>query len=182
MRPLPRSWFARDAVELAPLLLGKVVRKGKCAGIIVETEAYTTDPASHGFRITPRSVPMRDTYGHWYVYFTYGMYHCANITTNKGGVGAVLIRAVEPTEGTALMRRRRNVGDVKSLCSGPAKFCQAFGITKKDNRTPVGGDFVIYDAPREDAGRIGTSKRIGISKGTSLPWRFFLKGNKFVSH
>ena len=74
MKQLPRSWFAEDAVELAPKLLGKIIRKGSCAGIIVETEAYTTDPASHAYHLTERSLPMRDTYGHWYVYFTYGMH------------------------------------------------------------------------------------------------------------
>lgn len=189
MKLLPRSWFAGDAVELAPRLLGKIVRKGSCAGIIVETEAYTVDPASHAFKITPRSAAMRDTYGHWYVYFTYGMHFCANITTNKGGIGAVLIRAVEPTEGTALMQRRRRprLGKLNSpipnreLCNGPAKFCQAFGITKSENGQPVGEVFGIYDAPEVARSNFATSGRIGIKKGAELPWRFYIKGNPSVS-
>jgi DNA-3-methyladenine glycosylase len=150
-------------------------------GIIVETEAYGTDPASHAYTITPRSTIMRDTHGHWYVYFTYGMHHCANITCDKNGVGAVLIRAVEPREGIAAMKRRRKTDTMKNLCSGPAKFCKAFGITKKENGHPATGDFAVYDTPPVAEKDIGISRRIGISKGTELPWRFFIKTNPFVS-
>jgi DNA-3-methyladenine glycosylase len=188
---LPKSWFAGDAVELAPKLLGKVVKYRDCAGIIVETEAYTTDPASHAFTITPRSQIMRDTYGSWYVYFTYGMHFCANVTTNKDRVGAVLIRAVEPIEGIEKMVERRGgsargkkahtVKSAKNLTNGPAKFCKAFGITTAENGMPVAGDFAIYDAPELAKEEIGISGRIGISKGIELPWRFYIKGNKFVS-
>jgi len=186
---LSKEWFSGDALTLAPLLLGKKIRKGSCTGIIVETEAYGTDPASHAYKITKRSASMRDTYGYWYVYFTYGMYHCANITTNKNGVGAVLIRAVEPIKGMGLMRRRRARPGAamkpdmptQNLCSGPAKFCQAFGITKKENITPVGDNFVIYNAPKLTSAEIGVSSRIGIKKGTELPWRFYIKENAFVS-
>jgi len=192
VKRLPRSWFAGSAVELAPKLLGKIVKKGSCTGIIVETEAYTTDPASHAFRITPRSAPMRDTYGHWYVYFTYGMHWCANITTDAKGVGAVLIRAVEPVEGIALMKRRRKTNDVKNLCNGPAKFCQAFGITGKDNKHPLDASFGIFELTDTENSmiyhtinltreQIDTSIRIGITKGTELPWRFYIKNNPFVS-
>ena len=196
MKLLPRSWFAGDAVELAPRLLGKIVRKGACAGIIVETEAYTVDPASHAFKITPRSAPMRDTWGHWYVYFTYGMHFCANVTTNKGGAGAVLIRAVEPVEGIPTMQKRRTTSlklrgtgarsgksdfPERALCNGPAKFCQAFGITGRENGQPVGEAFGIYDAPEIPKSDFGISGRIGIKKGTELPWRFYIKGNPSVS-
>jgi DNA-3-methyladenine glycosylase len=181
MKPLPQSWFAANAVELAPKLLGKIVRYRDCSGIIVETEAYTDDAASHGFRITPRSQIMRDTYGHWYVYFTYGMHYCANVTTNKDGVGAVLIRAVEPLEGIEKMEERRGTHDLKNLTNGPAKFCKAFGITKAENDLPIAGEFAIYDAPEVALADIGVSGRVGISKGTELPWRFYSKDNKFVS-
>ncbi len=181
LKPLPKSWFAGDAVALAPKLLGKIVKRGACVGRIVETEAYTTDAASHGAKVTARSAPMRETYGHWYVYFTYGMHWCANVTTNEGGTGAVLIRAVEPLEGLALMKRRRKTDVVQNLANGPAKFCQAFGITGKDNAAALGGDFAIYDAPELAPEEIGTSSRIGITVGTELPWRFFVKGNEFVS-
>ena len=181
MKPLSRSWFAGSAVDLAPKLLGKIVKKGSCVGIIVETEAYGTDPASHAYRVTKRSAPMRDTWGHWYVYFTYGMHWCANVTTDKGGIGAVLIRAVEPLEGIALMKRRRSTALVRNLCSGPAKFCQAFGITSSQNKNPIADDFAIYDAPEIPKSNITTSPRVGISSGTELLWRFYIKGNPFVS-
>jgi DNA-3-methyladenine glycosylase len=181
MLPLPKSWFAADAVELAPKLLGKTMKYRDCSGIIVETEAYTNDPASHAYRITPRSQSMLDTYGQWYVYFTYGMHYCANITTNKDGVGAVLIRAVEPVEGIEKMKERRKTAVLKNLTSGPAKLCKAFGITVAENGLPVSGDFALYDAPEVPREHISVSGRIGISKGTELPWRFFIKGNAFVS-
>lgn len=181
MNPLPQSWFLSSAVALAPKLLGKVVRRGSCAGIIVETEAYAADPASHAYRVTSRSAVMRDTYGHWYVYFTYGMHWCANVTTDAENAGAVLIRAVEPVAGIALMKRRRGKSDVRDLCSGPAKFCEAFGITGKENRAPLGGGFAIYDAPRIAPKDIAVSRRIGIKNGADLPWRFSIKNNPFVS-
>jgi len=185
--PLPSSWFAADAVELAPRLLGKTIRYGDCEGIIVETEAYTTDAASHARTITPRSEIIRDTYGHWYVYFTYGMHYCANVTTNKDGVGAVLIRAVEPTKGIEVMEERRTRKEgakplaLTQLCSGPARFCQAFSITKAENGLPIAGDFTIYDAPDLAPELVGTSSRIGISADIDLPWRFYIKGNPHVS-
>lgn len=185
--PLPHEWFAEDAVTLAPKLLGKIVRRGECAGIIVETEAYKQDAASHAFRITPRSKIMQDTYGHWYLYFTYGMHFCANVTTNKDGVGGVLIRAVEPIEGLEKMQERRIHGKAippfkeTLLCSGPARFCQAFGITSAENGLPMAPEFGIYDAPELAPERIGTSGRIGIRQGTELPWRFFIKDNAYVS-
>jgi DNA-3-methyladenine glycosylase len=175
MQSLPQSWFASDAVELAPKLLGKVVKYRDCSGIITETEAYTNDPASHAFRITPRSQIMRDTYGHWYVYFTYGMHYCANVTTNKDGVGAVLIRAVKPIEGIEKMEERRGIFDFKNLTNGPSKFCKAFGITTAENGLSVADNFAIYNAPEIPPEKIGISPRIGISKGTELPWRFYIK-------
>lgn len=151
MKLLPRSWFARDAVDLAPKLLGKIVKMGSCAGIIVETEAYTTDPASHAYRITPRSAAMRAS------------------------------SAVEPVEGIAVMKKRRDIDALKNLCSGPAKFCQAFGITGKDNGAPVSKKFGIYDAPEVKRSDLFTSGRIGIRSGTALPLRFYIKNNPFVS-
>ncbi len=181
MMSLPRSWFAGNTVDIARKLLGKTVRRGSCVGIIVETEAYTIDPASHAFHITPRSALMRDTYGHWYIYFTYGMHWCANVTTDANGIGAVLIRAVEPVKGISLMKRRRRTTLVQNLCSGPAKFCEAFGITGKENRLPLGKDFAIYDAPKISSGDIEASSRIGIRNGTELPWRFYIKGSSFIS-
>ena len=178
---LSHSWFGKSALELAPKLLGKIVKKGAFAGIIVETEAYGIDPASHAYRITPRSALMRDTYGHWYIYFTYGMHWCANVTADKNGTGAVLIRAVEPIKGIAAMKRQRHTMLLRNLCSGPAKFCEAFGITGKENGLSVAGDFAIFDAPEITRSQIATSVRIGIKNGADLPWHFYIKGNLFVS-
>ena len=117
MKGLPKEWFAGDAVDIAPKLLGKIIKYRDCSGIIVETEAYRKDEAAHSYTKTPRSQLLYDTYGHWYVYFTYGMHFCANVTTNKGSAGAVLIRAVEPIDGIEKMEERRGTFDVKNLCS-----------------------------------------------------------------
>lgn len=122
---------------------------------------------------------MHETYGHWYVYFTYGMHYCVNVTagTKPGGI---LIRAVEPTAGLALMEKRRGVSG-KALTNGPAKLTQAFGITKAQNGLPLGGDFVIEDAPAIPRSHIRRGPRIGISAATDLPWRFWIKDNPYVS-
>jgi len=172
MKELSKEWFARDAVIVARNLLGKVIRYGECSGIIVETEAYTTDAASHGRTLTERSRLMHETYGHWYVYFTYGMHYCVNVTTNKGSVGAVLIRAVEPVEGVELMKGRRDVEDIHKLCNGPANLCKAFGITKAQNGFPIKDPFTIYDAPDVPDTRVVCGPRVGITKDKDLPWRF----------
>jgi len=181
MKPLTKEWFAADATEVASRLLGKIVSYNGVTGRIVETEAYTTDPASHGKTITARSQIMRDTYGHWYVYFTYGMHYCANVTTNKDSVGAVLIRAVEPLTGIDLMEKRRDTTDIRNLCSGPAKFAQAFGITKAENGLPVEEPFVIYDAPSLPEVEITAGPRVGIKAGIELPWRFYVRDSLYIS-
>jgi DNA-3-methyladenine glycosylase len=181
MELLPKRWFKGNALELAPKLLGKIVWKGECAGIITETEAYMSDAASHGAKFTARGASMRETYGQWYVYFTYGVHWCANVTTDAKGTGAVLIRAVEPLSGIAAMQRRRSSDDLANLASGPAKFCQAFGITGVDNGAPLSEEFGIYNAPTLSPREIGVSPRIGISLATDLPWRFYIKDNPFVS-
>ncbi len=181
MELLSHEWFARDATAVARDLLGKTIRYGECSGIIVETEAYTNDPASHGRTLTERSRLMHETYGHWYVYFTYGMHHCVNVTTNKDSVGAVLIRAVEPRGGIELMRTRRKQELVTSLCSGPGKLCQAFGITKAENRLPIKEPFAIHDAPQIPDSEVSSGPRIGIKNATELPWRFWISENPHVS-
>lgn len=178
MKPISQRFFATSTLEVAPRLIGKVIEFGGCRGRIVEVEAYTDDPASHGHRRTERSAIMYETNGFVYVYFIYGMYHCLNFTTDKDSVGAVLIRAVEPLDGIALMRKRRGVDDVRKLCSGPGKLCEAFGIDLSLNWTKVGDRLKLYDGP---AGLVTTSTRIGIAKARDLHWRFFEAGNSFVS-
>lgn len=141
MRPLPRSFYDRDTVTVARNLLGKVLVKefrGKIlSGRIVEVEAYrgSDDPASHAHRgLTDRNRVMFEAPGHAYVYFTYGMHYCLNVTTEPAGQpGAVLLRAVQPLKGIPVMIKHRRTRDPKSIANGPAKLTQAFAITK--NRT-----------------------------------------------
>src|ERR1700741_2664024 len=145
-KKLPRSFYLRPTLVVAKDLLGKyLVRKFRrqyLIGKIVEVEAYLgeKDPASHAYRgITKRNEVMFREGGHLYVYFTYGMHFCSNIVTEEEGIGhAVLLRAVEPIEGVNLMMKRRN-GTLENLTNGPAKLCQAFGITRKENGTDLLG-------------------------------------------
>lgn len=141
-------------------------------------EAYTDDPASHGHRRTERSAIMHDTYGHVYVYFIYGANHCLNFTTERNHVGAILIRAVEPLSGINLMQSRRGIEEVRSLCNGPGKLCQAFAIDLACNGSKIGDQIKLYHGQSKS---IATGPRIGITKATELPWRFFERDNPFVS-
>lgn len=178
---IEQEFFAEDATLVAKKLLGKVICFNGCKGKIVETEAYTDDPASHGRVITPRSNLMLTSYGYIYVYLIYGMYYCLNFTTNKGSVGAVLIRALEPLEGISDMQERRGSDDLYKLCSGPGKLCQALGITKEQNGMRLGRKFSIEEGDEVLEEDIVSSARIGIKNGTDLPWRFYLKDNLFIS-
>ena len=167
-------------MSTARFLIGKVLECQGRRGIIVETESYT-DLASHARSETPRSALMRQTYGHVYVYQTYGMYYCLNITTDKHAPGAVLIRAVEPIEGIDAMRKLRGVDSVTNIADGPGKLCQAFGISKKFNGTHIGDILKVYEGEETSPNQIGSSPRIGISQDTELHWRFFLKNSPFIS-
>lgn len=181
MKELPKSFFERDAVEVAQELLGKVVAVGNLKGRIVETEAYGQDPASHAFKRTERSSLMFDSFGCVYVYLVYGMYWCLNFTTNpRGSAGAVLIRAVEPLSGVEEMKRRRGVEEVGNLCSGPGKLCSALGIDGGFNGLGLGREIKVYDDGFKVEG-IGQSSRVGIKDALELEWRFFVKDNGFVS-
>ena len=182
MKILKKDLFKKDAVYAAEKLLGKVIKFGKCSGMIVEAEAYQADPASHAWKLTPRSEIMFHSYGKWYIYFIYGMYYCINITTNgEKEAGAVLIRALEPLDGIDLMKRRRKTNDVHNLCSGPGKLCQAFGIDKKLNGSVVNDKIFVYDYKKLKKKDIVRTSRVGIKRGTELDWRFYIKNNEFVS-
>jgi DNA-3-methyladenine glycosylase len=183
------NFFNKSVAELARDLLGceLVYRspQGTTAGIIVETEAYhQDDEASHSYRgSTNRTRAMFGPPGYTYIYFTYGMHWCLNITAESIGVGAAaLIRALEPTHGIQLMKRRRSRDSIYDLCSGPSKLVQAMGITKSDYGKPVfRGKFQLY--PRSEAANLNTRSgpRIGISKAHNKPWRFWIEGNPFIS-
>lgn len=182
--------FNKKTVDIAKDLLGCYIihdsSEGITLGKIVETEAYlASDPASHSFKgKTKRNEAMFGKPGTAYVYFTYGMYYCFNIVTNKEGIGeAVLIRAIEPIEGIDLMKKRRNVEENK-LTNGPAKLVIALGITKEHNKIDLldkKSPLRIETPIKKEKIEIVETKRIGISKGMESPHRFYIKGNPFVS-
>ena len=187
-----------DTLTLARRLLGcELVHdspEGRTSGIITETEAYLTDdPACHAYRKkTARNAAMFGPAGSVYVYLIYGMYHCVNIVSAEEGKGeAVLIRALEPTQGIELMRQRRAVKtggkqtafSVHELCNGPAKLVQAMGITLAGhNGSLLHTDDPLYILPALTSDfEVTVTTRIGITQGAALPYRFYIKGNRFVS-
>jgi len=169
-----------------PIPINRIIHKeGKCVGKIVETEAYLKDdPASHSFNgKTKRNRMMFDNAGKAYIYFTYGMYFCFNVVTNKKEIGeAVLIRALEPLEGIELMKKRRGIVDINNLCNGPAKLVIAMGIKKEQNGCDLlNGNLRLEKGVKINNESILVGKRIGISKGKELEHRFYIKDSKFMS-
>lgn len=179
-RRLPRSFYRRDPLDLAPNLLNKVLVHGDRAGRIVEVEAYRgeADPASHAYRgPSPRNQVMFGPPGHLYVYFTYGMHWCANVVATEPGVaGAVLLRAIAPLWGIEAMRAARPAARREvDLGNGPAKLCQALGIGAGfDGADLVSADrgVAVLDDGTAPPVRPMTGPRVGISVATELPWRF----------
>ena len=186
---LPRNFYARPALQVAPDLLGMVlVRRSpsgaRVAARIVETEVYRPDDeASHSFRgPTARNATMFGPPGHLYVYFTYGMHHCANVVTGTGEGSAVLLRSAEPLEGHSVMRRRRGGRSELELCRGPAKLTQAFGLTRKQDGVDLTGDTIRIERGASVPRRaIARGPRVGISSGRERPWRFWIEGDLYVS-
>ena len=182
-KPLKRAFFGRSVHQVAPDLIGATLLVNGVGGIIVEVEAYHhTEPAAHSFRgPTPRNRVMFGPPGFAYVYRSYGIHWCVNFVCEKeGSASAVLIRALQPTHGLAAMRRRRGLHDERSLCSGPGKLTEALGITDEHN------GLALDAAPIALHARIGkvevvTGLRIGITKAQELPWRYGLKGSRFLS-
>src|SRR5687767_12164135 len=182
-KPLKRSFFNRSVHEVAPDLIGATLLVDGVGGIIVEVEAYHhTDPAAHSFRgPTPRNHVMFGPPGFAYVYRSYGIHWCVNFVCEKeGSASAVLIRALEPTHGLAAMRRRRGLDDERMLCSGPGKLTEALGITVAHNALALDAPPIALHA-RTKKPEIVAGVRIGITKAVELPWRYGLKGSKFLS-
>jgi DNA-3-methyladenine glycosylase len=192
-RALTRSFYDRDALDVAPDLLNKVlVRSGdgvRLAARIVEVEAYrgTDDPGSHAYRRrTPRNATMFGRPGKLYVYFAYGHHWCMNAVCGPGEQPhAVLLRAAAPLAGVDAMRERRVAAKRdRDLCSGPGRLGQAFGVDRSfDNTDLVRGPLRIVDDGVAPPTRPGISRRIGLGagKGEDLPYRFYVPGNENVS-
>ncbi|MCE7031351.1 DNA-3-methyladenine glycosylase [Lysobacter sp. GX 14042] len=184
---LPGNFYRRPADLLAPLLLNKLLATADGrVGRIVEVEAYAgDDPASHAFRgRTARNAAMFGPAGHLYVYFTYGMHWCANAVCGQEGEGtAVLLRALEPLAGQERMRQARpRARSERDLCSGPAKLAQALGITGTlDGVDLASGAVRILGDGVPPPGDPVVTPRIGITKATELPWRWYVPGNPHVS-
>jgi len=179
-----------DSLAAAPLLLGCYLIRQTPAGRlklkIVETEAYhQDDPASHSFRgLTPRTAPMFQAGGRLYVYFTYGMHYCLNIVTGPAGVGeGVLLRAAEPVDGIEQMKANRQVNDIRNLANGPGKLAQALGIfdTSLSGKILNKSSILLENGKDIAASDIVASPRIGITKATEQPWRFYVRRSPFVS-
>jgi DNA-3-methyladenine glycosylase len=191
MTRLDPGFFLRPAPEVAPDLLGLVLRRtltpqARVSGQIVEVEAYEPDdPASHAFRgPTARNSVMFGPPGHLYVYFTYGNHWMANVVTRGVGEGsAVLIRALRPLEGLEAMRARRGRDEIRDLCSGPGKLCRAFEIDRRlDGADLIGGREIWLDRGEPvEPDAITVGPRVGISVGLDRPWRFSVTGDPFVS-
>ena len=180
---LRRLFFDRSVHEVAPDLIGATFLFNGVGGVIVEVEAYHhTDPAAHSYGgETARNAVMFGPPGYAYVYRSYGIHWCMNfVCESQGSASAVLIRALTPTQGLPAMRRRRGTSDERLLCSGPGKLCEALGITGKHNGLAL--DRAPFELrARPHAPDIVAGPRIGITKAVELPWRYGLKGSRFLS-
>jgi len=191
VRPLPPGFYARDTVVVAKALLGQLlvstVGGRRCLARIVETEAYVGphDPACHaaGWRRTARTETLYGPPGRAYVYFTYGMHWCLNVVTEPPGFpAAVLLRAAEPLEGLATMRRRRGPVADLALAAGPARLTQALGVARRlDGHDLTAGPLWIAAGRPVPARRIATGPRIGIHVAMDWPLRFYVADDPFVS-
>ena len=175
-----RAFFDREAALVAPELIGATFLVDGVGGIIVEVEAYhPSDPASHSFvGKTARNAAMFGPPARAYVYRSYGIHWCMNVVC--AGASAILLRAIEPTDGIEIMRARRGLEDIRTLCSGPGKLGQALGIDRSLDGKPLSRKpfrLILGHAPAE----LLIGPRIGITKAAEVPWRFGLKGSRFLS-
>ncbi len=180
---LRRSFFDRPVLAVAPELIGATLLVDGVGGVIVEVEAYRhTDPAAHSYGgRTQRNAVMFGPPGFAYIYRSYGIHWCLNfVCEEEGSAAAVLVRAVQPMQGLPLMRRRRGLSEARALCSGPGKLCEALGVSIKHYGLPLDrAPFELH--ARETTPEIAVGPRIGITKAVERPWRYGLKGSKFLS-
>jgi DNA-3-methyladenine glycosylase len=178
-----RSFFARSVHAVAPDLIGATLLVAGVGGRIIEVEAYHhTDPAAHSFGgPTPRNAVMFGPPGHAYVYRSYGIHWCLNfVCEEEGSASAVLIRALAPTKGLSTMRRRRGTSDALLLCAGPGRLGQALGIMAAHNGLALDAPPFELLARSEDV-EIEIGPRIGITKAAHMPWRYGLRGSRYLS-
>jgi DNA-3-methyladenine glycosylase len=186
---LDRAEMPVDTAQLARFLIGKMLVRtladGVAAGRIVETEAYPIgDPAGHAYRgMTPRNRALFLERGHAYVYLAYGLSFMLNVSSETSGVGAgVLIRAIEPTDGIAIMQRNRNTERVLDLARGPGRLCAALGIDRQLDGIDLCQDGPLWlGSDGQASSEIGQGKRIGITRAADSPLRFYVRGNSFIS-
>ena len=180
---LRQDFFARSVHEVAPELIGAELLVEGVGGLIVEAEAYDQqDPAGHGYGgRTARNASMFGPPGHAYVYRSYGVHWCLNLVCEEEGTAAaVLVRALEPTRGLEAMRARRGLTDLRALCSGPGKLCQALGISRAHDGLPLDEPpFELF--AREAEAELAIGPRVGITRGVDQPWRYGLAGSPFLS-
>ena len=181
---MPSSeFFRRDVNTVARELVGWTLLVEGVGGRIVEVEAYDhDDPAAHGFRgRTERNASMFGPPGRAYVYRSYGIHWCLNLVCKEEGVAAaVLVRALEPLQGVEQMRARRGTDDLRLLCSGPGRLCQALGVSRDhDGRSLDAPPFELV--PSSTAGEVVSAPRIGITRAADLPWRYVLAESPFLS-
>jgi DNA-3-methyladenine glycosylase len=182
-KPLTRAFFSRSVLDVAPDLIGAILLVNGVGGRLVEVEAYHhTDPAAHSFHgPTARNAVMFGPPGFVYVYRSYGIHWCLNFVCEpKGSASAVLIRAIEPTTGLPLMRRRRGTADERLLCSGPGRLCEALKITGADNGSALNAPPFKLLA-RTTSVEVVAGPRIGLTKAVDKPWRYGLKDSRFLS-
>ncbi len=180
---LTRDFFGRSVHLVAPELLGTRFLVGGIGGTIVEVEAYDhEDPAAHGYRgRTARNAAMFGPPGHAYVYRSYGIHWCVNfVCEGEGAASAVLLRALEPMHGLDEMRTRRGLDDARLLCAGPGRLCQALGITRDHDGCALDEPpFELHARAHEP--EIVRGPRVGISKAAERPWRYGIRGSRFLS-
>ena len=187
MPPSPdlRVLLEGPVLDVAPRLLGAVLRHDGVACRLTEVEAYdgSNDPGSHAYRgATPRNEVMFGPAGHLYVYFTYGMHWCANVVCGpEGTASAVLLRAGEIVDGLETARSRRRAARVdRDLARGPARLCQALGIARDQNGHPLSTPPLTLELS-EPAGDVRTGPRVGLREAADRPWRFYLPAEPTVS-